>query len=263
MCAEILIPSVFPFMVLTNLLISCNFDRIIGHIIKRPFEAVFHLNSNLASAYFLGLIAGFPQGAYAICNIYNKGGCTKDEAEQALCFCNNTGPAFAIAAIGTMYNDIRTGITVYILQICISILYGIITRPRSISQSSYTPIEKKTDLSVIPHAITSSVIPMLNICAYVVIFSLISALITILPLPVYIKGFVLSLCEISSATAYIARYSLPIAFTGFALLWSGICVHMQTYSAVMRDFSIKKYCIGKLIQGISVFLILYLKNIRF
>ena len=262
-CAQILIPSIFPFMVITNLLISCNFDEIVKSIIKKPFEALFHLNANLASAYFLGIVAGYPQGAYAVSAVYDKGGCTKEEAEQALCFCNNTGPSFIIAGVGAMYGNIRVGITIYLLQIGVSILYGIITRPKKPSLCEYDHIKRDIDLGVIPRAVTSSVIPMLNICAYVIVFSILCSMLAAAPINDCLKGLLLSVTEISYACNYISQNHLPLPLTGFAVLWSGICVHMQTYTVINGKLSLKKHYTAKLIQGLCVFFILYLKNIVF
>lgn len=260
LCGNILIPSIFPFMVLTNLLISCGFEGMVKCLIKRPFEYIFHLNANLASAYFIGLIAGYPQGAYAVCSIYDKGGCTKEEAQRAIAFCNNTGPAFVIAGIGGMYRNIRIGVMLYLLQISVSLLYGIITRPKKVSICPEKTEKKEIGFDVIPRAVTSSVLPMLEICGFVIIFSLICNLISRIPVPIYLKGVIYTLTEISCGSNFVCNNALPLALCGFGIMWSGLCVHLQTHAVVKKRFSMKRYYIGKALQAISVFLLLYLKN---
>lgn len=263
LCANILIPSIFPFMVLTNLLISCGFEGMVKAIIKRPFESIFHLNANLACAYFIGLIAGYPQGAYTVCAIYDKGGCTKGEAERAIAFCNNTGPAFVIAGIGGMYGNIKIGVMLYLLQISVSMLYGIVTRPKRISTCPEKADTKEIGFEVIPRAVTASVIPMLEICGFVIIFSLLCNLISFAPLPIFAKGFVYVLTEISCGSNFVCNNQLPIALCGFAVTWSGLCVHLQTHAVVKDRFSMKRYYIGKAVQSIAVFSLLYLKKAFF
>ncbi|MBQ3183282.1 MAG: hypothetical protein IJB57_06410 [Clostridia bacterium] len=263
LCAETLIPSIFPFMVLTNLLISCGFDNMVKSLIKRPFEALFHLNANLASAYILGMISGYPQGAYAIAEIYDKGGCTKDEAQRALAFCNNTGPAFMIGAVGALFGDMRLGRNLFFLQIGVTLLYGILSRPKRISRSPEIKNNKRINFDIIPKSVTSSVIPMLNICGFVVIFAILCSWVSLLPLGIEIKAFIYSILEISNAVKFISRKTPSLPLLAFALFWSGICVHMQTASVVDKRFSMKRYYIGKIIQSLSVFLILYLKKILF
>ena len=249
-------------MVLTDLLISCGFDDMVKKLIKRPFEAVFHLNANLASAYILGIISGYPQGACAIAKIYDKGGCTRDEAERALAFCNNTGPAFMIGAVGSLFGDARLGWSLFFLQTGVTLLYGVISRPKRLSFC--TEIENNNSISfdIIPKAVTSSVIPMLNICGFVVIFAVLCSWVSYLPLNTEIKALVYSILEISNAVKFISKSpSLPLL--AFSLFWSGICVHMQTASVIAGRFSMKRYYIAKIIQSLSVFLILYLKKAFF
>lgn len=260
LCAENLIPSVFPFMVLTNLLISCGFEDMVKTLIKRPFEALFHLNANLASAYILGIISGYPQGAYAITEIYEKGGCTKDEAQRALAFCNNTGPAFMISAIGTLFGNVRLGWSLFFMQLAITLLYGILTRPKKLSSCTEIKNTSPISLDIIPKAVTSSVVPMLNICGFVVIFAILCYWVSYLPLGRGTKAFIYAVLEISNAVKFISRDpSLPILC--FSVIWSGICVHMQTASVVGGRFSMKRYYVAKALQSLSVFLILYLKKL--
>ncbi len=247
-------------MVLTNLLIACNFESTVKKIIKKPFEAIFHLNANLAAAYALGLISGYPQGAYAISQIYDKGGCTKDEAERALAFCNNTGPAFIIGGIGSMCGDRNIAISLFLLQIGISLVYGIITRPKKTMEYTEIKDNRTIGFEVIPKAVTASVIPMLNICGFVLIFAVVCDMITHIPMTVEIKGLIYAVLEISNASAFITDNSLSIALLAFSVIWSGMSVHMQTHSVVSGRFSMKRYYIGKIIQSVSVFLIIYLKN---
>ncbi len=262
LCAETLIPSVFPFMVLTNLLLACGFDNMVKSLIKQPFEALFHLNANLASAYILGIISGYPQGAYAIAEIYEKGGCTREEAERALAFCNNTGPAFIIGAVGSLFGDVRLGWSLFFLQMGVTLLYGILSRPKRLYACAEIENNYSVSFDIIPKAVTASVIPMLNICGFVVIFAILCSRVSLLPVSTDIKAFIYSILEISNAVKFISRSpSLPLL--SFSILWSGICVHMQTASVIGGRFSLKRYYTAKTVQSISVFLILYLKKVFF
>ncbi|MBQ4562438.1 MAG: hypothetical protein IJA55_08945 [Clostridia bacterium] len=263
LCAETLIPSIFPFMVLTKLLLACGLDSMIKSVIKKPFEAIFHLNANLASAYILGMISGYPQGAYAIAEIYDKGGCTKDEAERALAFCNNTGPAFMIGAVGSLSGDVKLGRSLFFMQLGITLLYGILSRPKKLTEADEIRKNDHIGFDIIPKAVTSSVIPMLNICSFVVIFALVCSWVSLIPVSTEIKAFIYSIIEITNGVRFICRKAICIPLLGFTLFWSGMCVHMQTAAAVAGRFSMKRYYIAKAIQATGVFLILYLKNIFF
>ncbi len=253
LCGTTLIPSIFPYMVATNLLISCDFDKTVKRLIERPFRRIFHINGSLASAYIIGSLAGYPQGAAAITAIYEKGGCSKKEAEHALTFCNNTGPAFIIAGIGGMLKSTEAGVKLFLVQSLIALLYAIITRPKD---TSYAPADNcgkscEIGFDIIPRAVTQSVLPMLNICGFVILFGTACSFITELPVSETAKATLLSVLELTNATDLIVRTGLGTHFLAFSVVWSGICVHMQTYSIVKNHFSMRKYILGKLIQGLS------------
>lgn len=250
-------------MVLTNLLIACGFDGMLKTLIRRPFEALFHLNANLASAYVLGIVSGYPQGAFAIAEIYDKGGCTKDEAERALAFCNNTGPAFMIGAVSSLFTNPRLGWSLFFTQLGVTLLYGILSRPKQLSSCADIKNTSTINFDIIPKAVTSSVIPMLNICGFVIVFALVCSWVSYLPVGTDIKAFVYSILEISNAVKFISREAPSLPLLAFALFWSGVCVHMQTSAVVSGRFSMKRYYIGKIIQSLSVFSILYLKKLFF
>lgn len=248
-------------MIAVNLLVACGFEKAVKRVIRRPFEALFRLNGNLACAFALGTVAGYPQGAQAICRIYDKGGCTKEEAEQALCFCCNCSPAFAIGVIGGLLNNLRCGVMLFCLQLAVSIGYGIITRPRVLSALEEAQKKTSFSLDILPRAVTDSVIPMLNICAYVISFAFICNIVTLFDIPAVLKQFVYSLLELTNAVSYIIKEDGSLPLLGFALVFSGLCVHAQSYSVIMGRFSMKKYFVGKSVQACVTFFILYLQNL--
>ena len=240
-------------MVATGLLISCDFDKAVKKLIERPFRHIFHINGSLAAAYIIGTIAGYPQGAAAITAIYDKGGCTKKEAEQALVFCNNTGPAFIIAGLGGMLGNTTLGIKLFCVQTLTAALYAILTRPKETYSDAPELCHENRDIGfdLIPRAITGSVLPMLNICGFVILFGIICSFINGIPLYEPIKTAVISILELTNASHRIIKLKTGLPFLAFSVGWSGLCVHMQTYSVIKNKLSMKKYLIGKFVQGLS------------
>ena len=48
----------------------------------------------------LGVTGGYPLGADAVARLRRSGALTREQAERALAFCNNSGPAFLVGAAG-------------------------------------------------------------------------------------------------------------------------------------------------------------------
>jgi sporulation integral membrane protein YlbJ len=109
-CANSVIPSLFPFMVLSELLISSGFGEKLLSRITLPLCRLFLLPSPCVTAMLLGLLCGFPVGARTAAAYAARGKITQEELEHLLCFCNVPSAAFLINAVGaSLYADAAFG----------------------------------------------------------------------------------------------------------------------------------------------------------
>ncbi|MBR5044934.1 MAG: hypothetical protein IKX66_06245, partial [Clostridia bacterium] len=74
------IPSVFPSLILTDLLFSCD-TSMIERTVGRLFSRAFRVSERGAVAWIAGLLAGFPIGAITVANDVRAGRLTKEEGE--------------------------------------------------------------------------------------------------------------------------------------------------------------------------------------
>lgn len=263
LCTNILIPSIFPFTVATDMLMTCGIGEYLSHFIKRPFERLFHISSGLALPYLIGILSGYPQGSLAILSVYEKGGCTKDEAEHALCFCNNTGVAFIFGAVPAMTGDKTIGIKLFLIQFFISFVFAVMTRPKKIRESGKNCITTNTQTSPsLCRSVVKAVYPMALICSYVLFFGFITHLFTESSLSAALSpelnGAFLSMLELSNASSFIADIESPLKYPliSFATVFSGFCVHLQITGCIDKRLSARKLLFSKLFQGIAAFLIM-------
>ena len=229
----IVLPSIFPFMVLSKFIIARNLHYLASKIIGKPFEFLFGVNRKYAVVFVLGCIGGYPIGAIAINELLKKDEITVKDAEFLLGFCNNSGPMFIIGTVGTlMLNNTSYGYILYIIHILSVILGGIIMRIilrpsiKTCALNTY-----KNNLSV-SNSVTSSASAMINIASYIIIFSVIAKFVTVF---LDAKSF---------------RALLVLSALGF----SGLCVFSQS-KAVFENvkFSFSKYIFSKLIIAIISF----------
>ena len=99
LCTQAVIPSLFPYFVITNLWISTGGAYKLSQRIGIMVETIFHLPKNLSHALLIGCISGFPLGANAVLQQYNDNKIMRDHAEQALMFCSNAGPGYTIISL--------------------------------------------------------------------------------------------------------------------------------------------------------------------
>ena len=89
-----MIPTLFPFMVVSGILIRMNLVKPLCAPISCLFLRLFGVGVSGVFCILIGFLCGFPMGAKVIADLYKKGELTFSEAEYLLSFCNNIGPIY-------------------------------------------------------------------------------------------------------------------------------------------------------------------------
>ena len=261
LCFSVVIGSVFPFMILTDLISTqTHFEQILP--LKALFERTFKINGHAFSAFLSGAVCGFPLGVKVAVDLYKREIITRDECERLIGFSNNTGPAFVISGIGVgLLHSYSIGIIIYISMIISAVLVGIIfglrKRP-SISKGALC--ESNFDFVA---SIKKGALGTLNVCGFVVIFSVISGIISLFVKNGTLFTLLTSFIEVSCSAKAISTCGFGIclktALSAFAVSFSGLSVHLQAKSFIAdTDISMKTYYKMKLLQGVLAFIIAFL-----
>ena len=98
--ANNVVPSLFPFFVITELLSNTNLVYHIGKLFDKLMRPLFNVPGECAFAFIMGLISGYPTGGKIVSDLREQGVCTKEEGDRMLAFTNNSGPLFIISCVG-------------------------------------------------------------------------------------------------------------------------------------------------------------------
>ncbi len=129
LCYNVIIPSLFPFFILTSLVISLGLAGYLGRLLEPVMRPLFHVGGPCAAALALGFVGGYPVGARAALTLYQSGQCTKTECERLLAFCNNSGPAFILGVVGAgIFADSRVGLLLCLTHALASVCVGLVFR---------------------------------------------------------------------------------------------------------------------------------------
>ena len=110
LCAQTLIPSLFPFFVLSSLLIACGASELLSALLSPLMRPLFGLSGAGAAALALGLCGGYPVGARTAAELVENGALSQEEGERLLTFCNNAGPGFLLGVCGAgVFSSSRAG----------------------------------------------------------------------------------------------------------------------------------------------------------
>ncbi len=100
-----MVPTLFPFMMISSIMLYSGIDIELGRIISRLLSRAYRYSEYGLYAIFIGFLCGFPMGAKVVSELYENGKISRDEAESLLGFCNNIGPAYFLGIILPMLGE--------------------------------------------------------------------------------------------------------------------------------------------------------------
>lgn len=254
LCLHTVIPSLFPFFVITTIISTSLTGRRIA--LLRPLGKLCSVPAGCESLLILGLLGGYPVGAKAIANAYESGSLPKNIAKRLMGFCNNAGPSFIFGLIALQFTNIRTAWIIWGIHISSALLTGMLL-PEKNQQIASLKHGKTVSLL---EALESSLRVMAQVCGWVVLFRVIVALSEKWflwyfspPLQIIFIGhleLVNGICALTQITSESTRFLISCCF----LSLGGVCVLMQTIS-VSKRLGLGFYPFGKVIQTIISFLL--------
>lgn len=255
-----IIPTIFPFMVLSDFWISVSEIKNDG-VVARIFEKFFKTNGSALIAFLTGILCGFPLGVKAAVGLYEQGSISKDELERLSPIINLPSLAFVISGVGTgLYANTLVGILLYISVLLSSVIAGFLLSWKSHKSKNATVISRQ-NFSLVS-SVKDAGFSSLAIASYIIFFSGVIGLTSTLIQNGQIVAILSTLFEVGNSTSLVVKSGLfslvfSISLTAFALGFSGLSVHLQAFSFMPREISKKRYLLMKLLVGIlSAILIL-------
>lgn len=261
LCARTVIPSLFPFFVVSALLVSLGFAQSLGRPLEGFMRLLFHVGGNGAAALVLGLAGGYPVGARTAAELYRQGLCTRREAERLLGFCNNCSPAFAVSILGWgVFHSGRAGVWLYLIHVLSALLTGMLLarldrQPPARSGTAHRPSAAPASpppvslSGALVGAVQSGLQSMLGVCAFVVLF-----MVVLLPLravPGFWGTLAVGVVELFNGAARLTGDRAGFLLAAALLGWGGLSVHCQTLSVLSGSgLSTRSYWLGKALQGL-------------
>ena len=178
----LIIPSLFPFFVLSSLVVELGLARYLGRLLEGVMRPLFHVSGACASAFALGFVGGYPVGAKTAISLYEKGMCTRTEAERLLAFCNNSGPAFILGVVGAgTFASSAVGVALYLAHALASVCVGLLFRfykagedcSKGKARRSSPQFQAQRFSTAFTGSVKNSFLSTLNICAFVVFFTVV------------------------------------------------------------------------------------------
>lgn len=274
---ERMIPTLFPFMVLSGIMIRMNLTGSFVKLLDPVLGRIFKMNSSCVYGMVIGFLCGFPMGAHVAAQLYEQKQISGKEAAFLLSFCNNIGPVYFLSFVLPTLS-LKKIFPFLMGMYGLPFLYGLFLRytvfKDTIRQTKdCRPVSGKSLslLQALDESIFSSLLSIAKLGGYMIFFNLLFIL------PSLIAGFL----HLSKETEYLLTGGIGCLLEitgGIGLLgdcapvlvlcilpFGGLSCIAQTYSMIKNtDLSITEYIMHKMIlTAVTVFYYLLTVSISF
>lgn len=254
-CLQILIPSLYPFMVLSVFVVKCGLSEKIGRLFETPARVLLKLPGSSTATILMSMIGGYPTGARSVAALYESGSVSESQAARMLCFCVNSGPAFVISAVGAGFlKNQQAGVILFASQIIASTLLSLISGFTSKAEPVARPIKKspsKKATSALIASAADAARAMMSMCCFVVLFAALMNLLRLWVSSPQSAAALSGLLEVTGGCSDFAKLGLPLWAVSFIIGWGGICVHLQVLSSVEKiRVGLSRFLFFRLLHGV-------------
>ncbi len=261
------LPALFPFFVISDILISYDVIRYIPKVIKNLFKKLFNVSDNGLVVIILSMLSGFPSNARNIKNMYNSNKISKKEGEHLLYFTHFSNPMFILGTLVSIFlKKKELGLIIFISHYLPNIIIGIFLRKLNTNKLD---INYNNDISnnfglVLTKSIRKSLDSVFNILGTLTVFLIISSLlINVFNFNNGISLLIKSILELTSGLKELSNFNLNNSYLVIAssciLSFGGLSVHMQVINELSdTDISYSNFFIGRIIQVILSLVVSYI-----
>ncbi len=264
----VIIPTVFPFLIITEILKEINGFQIISYFPSKILSPLLHISSSASYAIITGLLCGYPLGAKAVSDLYEKRCISKAEAQYLLSFVNNPSPVFIVIFIfaKSVYADTYKLSLIFSLYLSIAIT-AIIFRNFfhfNTITSNTSPNNDFDNTSIFDDSIYKCFKILAGIGGYIIIFSILSSIIKYLLFTNNTcLSFIIGNLEITNGIHDIPRYCDSLILMSLAMCklasLGGVSTFMQTRSVICKcGLSMYSYILGKIVSTTIMIIIFIL-----
>lgn len=268
-------PSLFPFFVISSILIGINFPRVLGEITKPLMNKLFKIKSDTAFIFIMSLLSGSPSNAKYAREMYLNGSISLTDANKILIFTHFSSPIFILGTMTTFLNNKSIGIYILIIHYITNVIMGLFIRNINPNKDETNKISLKKVLyeasnttdnisSIVTKSIVSSTNTIIMILGVISISTvLISIINNSLELSKISECIISGLIEMTNGLRVLGTLDISLKLKTtigiFFISFGGLSVHLQVIS-IINDTKIKYkyYLLARIIHAFFASVLAYL-----
>lgn len=259
------LPNLFPFFVITNLLISTGGFQVISHIFAPLCSKCFKVSADGAIVILGGFLCGYPMGAKMTADLFQKSRISEQEGNYLLSFCNNASPMFIIGFFVTQKLKIPSLALPSLLILFLSPIFCSFFFRKfhikeqkivgTLNQGKKVRLPSRDFIGCFDFAIWNGMETILKIGGYIIFFSILAKLCSSLPISGDLwKHILVPSLEITNGLTLLEEADLFVSQKYILMMaqlsFGGFCAIFQTRCVLNEfDFSLGCYIIEKLVTA--------------
>lgn len=243
-----IIPSLTPLLIIFLIIMKTGAKDVLAKCFGFISYYVFNLPYVTFPALFLGLLGGYPTGALLTRELFLNGEIEENQAKRMLRFNFCGGAGFIITAVGTsVMQNTKAGIILFSSNViaCVIVGFALSFTQKRTAEKFYSFTEKENFGDALSDATSSAVGSVLNITAFIILFSAVSQIISV-------DSRFMPLIEITNGVCSKNNFSLPEISAYLA--FGGICIHFQLFGIIKKlGMNLWDFLIFRIISAVLSF----------
>ena len=209
-CVHTIIPSMFPFLVLSQLVLESPLAEWAG-LALLPYTRLLGIRSKKApSALLCGLLGGFAAGARSIGLLHRSGELSGQEASRLMVCTICSGPSFVVGSVGTvMLGSTAAGWALFGGQVLASLVCGLLFLGKDAPPPALLAAPAGAPDKGFVNAVADGVHATALLCGYITLFAFFAAVATPANAGAAARLCVTLPLEVTSACLAAAELTLP------------------------------------------------------
>lgn len=265
---EVVFPSLLPFFIAAELLISFGVVKFVGVLFEPIMRPLFNIPGVGSFGWMMGMASGYPTGAKIAARLREENQVSKVEAERLVSFTNNSSPLFIFGALSVgFFHDPKIGVLLATCHYVGNAIVGFIMRFYKKNDEHYTRDNKKTVSlkrafkemhetrlrdkrpfgEVLGDAVLNSIKTLVMVGGFIVLFSVLIKILFLVGVSSLIAGILGSLLSIASLPA---DYGLPLLSGLFEITIGADMISKITTDSIFQQVILISFILG--FNGFSI-----------
>ena len=186
MFLESVLPALMPFMIFSQLMISCGLVSGLSRALEPVMRPLFGCPGASAFALCTSLACGYPAGARVTGQLHAEGLLGDEDACKTALLCSTGGPVFITGALGAgLLGSPQAGQLLLISHLLAALLWGVLRAhlPQRHQKKTVTPVCHAAPSpspqglgAALAQAVSVSLVPMASVGAYMLLFAVLGNL---------------------------------------------------------------------------------------